>query len=438
MRTNRLFSTGPAASVSPSAALAKAASVSPSAAFAKAISPGFAILAKAISPGFAILAKAISPGFAILAKAIVSVAILTGFVMPDVAHADDNDDGDLVVLDGGFAQVSLIGLLQTQIVPWQGDDALIVSGDQADTAGARIRRARFGVKGWAWGEVDFELSLQAATGGTDILDAWVGYRGLTGISFIVGARKVPFSRFALMGAGDGALADRPLGVRALAPFRQVGLTIEGDVGNGILRWALGAYNGFSRSQSFNEGYRETTALEGNRFTRLAYVGRAELAPLGPVGDGMPDFARGGFRLGVGGSVYYDPGKTVETLGYEIDLIIKSSGFHFAAEFLSDSAEPSDQPTTDPVVPTAIDRMAFIAEAGYLLIGEELGITARFELLDDNTAADNNGDQIAVTGGLQYYLHRQHLKAQLEYTHRLELEGVALDNDSLLLQVQFEL
>lgn len=355
-----------------------------------------------------------------------------------VARADESDDGDLVVLDGGFAQLSLIGLLQTQFVPWQGDDALIVSGDPADAPGARVRRARFGVKGWAWGEVDWELSLDATSEGMDLLDAWVGYRGLTGIGFVIGARKVPYSRFAMMGAGDGALADRPLGVRAMAPFRQVGLTIEGDVGNGIVRWALGAYNGFSRSQSFNQGYRETTALEGNRFTRLAYVARAELAPLGPLGDGMPDFSRKGLRLGVGGGFYYDDGKTVETLGWEVDLLLKVCGFHFAAELLNDSAEPADQPSTDPVVPGSVSRMALVAEAGYLLIGEQLGLTARFELLDDNTDLDNNGDQIVVTGGVQYYLHRQHLKAQLEFSHREELHGLSLDNDSLMLQVQFEL
>lgn len=354
------------------------------------------------------------------------------------ALADDNDDADLVVLDGGFAQISLLGLLQTQLVPWQGDDALLVSGDPADAPGVRIRRARFGVDGWAWGDVSFELSLEATSGGMDLLDAYVAYRGLTGLSFVVGARKVPFSRFALVGAGDGALVDRPLGVRAMAPFRQVGVTVEGDVGNGIVRWALGVYNGMSRSQSFNEGYRETTALEGNRFSRLAYVGRAELAPLGPVGDGLPDFARGGFRLGLGGGVYYDDGKTVSTLGWEADLIMKVCGFHFLAEVISDSAEPSDKPTTDPVVPTSVARMSLAVEAGYLLVGETLGLTARFELLDDDTDVDNNGDQIAITAGVQAYLHRHHLKAQLEFTHREELDGLALDNDSLVLQTQFQL
>ncbi len=77
--------------------------------------------------------------FPIGPAAIACLSILPALAAPDVARADDSDDGDLVVLDGGFAQVSLIGLLQTQLVPWQGDDALIVSGDPADAPGARLQ-----------------------------------------------------------------------------------------------------------------------------------------------------------------------------------------------------------------------------------------------------------------------------------------------------------
>jgi len=367
---------------------------------------------------------------------LLSVTLCVG-IAPE-AFAGEGDDASLIVVDGGLAQFTLIGLLQTQFVPLLGEDARITSGDPADAPGVRLRRARLGVSGWAWGMVDWELSMQARTGGMDLLDAWVGYRGLTGISFVVGARKVQFSRYAIMSVSDQVMVDRPLGAQAMAPLRQVGLTIEGDIGNGILNWSLGVYNGFARNQSFNEGFRETAALEGNRFTRLAYVAHASLAPLGPLGDGLADFKRGGPRLGLGGSFYYDDGKTVGTLGLAANLVYKHSGLHFVAEYLYDSAEPTTNPTTDATVPAAVSRHALIAELGYLLIADELGVTARFELLDDNMDLDNSGDQIVVAGGLQYYFRRQHLKAQLEYTHRNELEGPSLDNDSLVLQVQFQL
>lgn len=366
------------------------------------------------------------------------VASLLLALVPSIAHADDNDAADLVVLDGGFAQVTLMGLLQLEAVPYLGDDGLIVNGDPADAQGFSLRRARFGVRGYAWGDTEFELSMDASSEGMRLLDAWVAWRPITGLGFVVGAREVPFSRYALMRSSESALSDRPLGVRALAPFRQVGATIEGDVGNGIARYWLGVYNGLERRTSFGLGYEEATALDGNRFTRLAYAARAEVAPLGPVGDGMPDFERGGLRLGVGGSIYYDDGKSIETLGWEVDAIMKIAGFNLALEWLNDSAEPTSQPTTDATIPGAIDRSALAAEAGYLFCGNKLGVAARVELLDDNADLDNAGDQIVVSGGFQYYLHRQHMKALIELTHREELDGPSLDNDALLIQVQLGL
>lgn len=368
--------------------------------------------------------------------ATVSALVLGSVGVGHASPADD--DADLVVLDGGFAQLTLLGLVQVEAAPWLGDDALIANGDPADTAGFRMRRARLGTHGYAWGTVDWELSLQASGEGVNLHRAYVAYRGINFLHIVGGVHDVPFSRFALSGAGRGALADRPFGTRGMAPFTQLGLSIEGEVGESLLKYAAGAYNGFTRGASFFEGYREEPSLDGNRFTNLAYAARVEIAPLGKLGQDLPDFDRKGIRIGVGGSFYFDPGKTVETLGWGVDLIMKFKGLHLAAELLMDSASPSHKPTTDATVPGSVDRMSLVTELGYMILADCLGVTARFELLDDNTAQDNAGDAIVVTGGVQYYLHRQHLKAQLEFTHREELKGIALDNDALLLQLQFQL
>jgi len=370
---------------------------------------------------------------------IVAAAALTPLT-EGAAHAASGPagDADLVLVDGGLAQFALVGLLQTQVVPWLGDEAFIVNGDPADSPGARLRRARLGIKGTAYGDIDYELSLQATPGGVGLLDAWVGWRPLSGLAIHGGARKVPFSRFALMAAGDSVLADRPLAVQAMAPFRQVGLTVSGDIGEGLFGWSAGVYNGFSRGQTFHEGYRESTALEGNQFTNLAYVGRIELSPLGPLSRGLADLDHGNLRISVGGSFYYDPGKTVSSMGAAGDLLLKIKGFHLAAEFLWDTAEPSEQPTTPGALVGEISRMAFVAELGYVILREQLGVTFRTEWIDDNTDLKSNGDQLILTGGVQYYFRRHHLKAGVEFTHRIELEGIALDNSSLLFQLQFQL
>ncbi|MCA9518453.1 MAG: hypothetical protein KC635_26140, partial [Myxococcales bacterium] len=186
------------------------------------------------------------------------------------------------------------------------------------------------------------------------------------------------------------------------------------------------------------GYGETAALEGNRFSNLAYVARLELAPFGPLGKGLPDLDKGGFRGGLGGAVYYDDGKSVTTFGYEIDLLVKVAGLHLCAELIHDSSSPASDPTTTGTLPTDTSRLTFAGEVGYVILAEQLGVTVRAELVDDDVDLDDNGDQLVLTGGVQYWFQRHHLAATLEYTHRAELEGLELDNDSLLLQLQLQL
>ena len=80
----------------------------------------------------------------------------------------------------------------------------------------------------------------------------------------------------------------------------------------------------------------------------------------------------------------------------------------------------------------------VGEIGFMLLPSQLGVTARVEWFDDDEAVDNSGDQLVTTGGVQYYWHRHHFKASLNYTHREELFGPSLDNDTLLLSAHFSL
>ena len=98
------------------------------------------------------------------------LAPLAAVVAPPAAHAGPAGDADLAVFDGGLTQLAFIGLLQAQVVPLVGDDAFLQNGDPAEEPGFRLRRARFGVHGTAWADVDYELSFQATPAGIDLLD----------------------------------------------------------------------------------------------------------------------------------------------------------------------------------------------------------------------------------------------------------------------------
>ena len=338
------------------------------------------------------------------------------------------------------------GLLQTQAAVLTGADNLLADGDPAERAGFRIRRARLGVSGRVYGRGAFALSFEGTQSGATLLDAWLGYWVAPEFGFTVGARQVPFSRFALVSATKGALTERPLGVEAMAPFRQVGLTLRGDVADGMLRYAVGVYNGFERHANFHQGYVENPALNGNRFNRMAFAGRLETEPLGPLGPYMADLRTSGQRsaplLGVGGAFYYDDGDTTKAMGAEGDLLFKIYGMHLAFEYLWDNGKPSSTPTTTMTIPAETTRTSMVTELGYAYQMRTqpiaFGGTFRMELLDDNTALDDSGDAMVLAGGLAAYWHKHHLKASLDYTHRAERHGLALDNDTLLLQLQLAL
>ena len=366
----------------------------------------------------------------ILVKRLMLALLLLAFVQP--AYADDHDD------EKSDFEFDYVGLVQVQAAPLTGADNLIQDGDLAEEPGFRLRRARFGLKGKAWNLMDFEISTQADVYGIDLLDAWIGYRLGTEVGFTLGAKKVPFSRFALMGSGKGALIERPMGTTAMAPGRQLGLTVEGDVADGAFGYAMGVYNGFERRTNFFEGYAYGSALLGNRLTRLATVLRLTSEPLGKIGHTMADLKGGDFRLGVGASGFYNDGTTTTTYGWEADVHVKVAGFHLAAEYTQDHASPVQKPTTSLTVPAEIGRSALAAEMGYMILPTQLGVTVRGELVDDNDTDENNGDVLVIAGGVQYYWYETGLRVGLDYIHRQELHGQNLDNDTLVFQFQLEL
>lgn len=350
----------------------------------------------------------------------------------------DGEEVRLLEWDTQGLTLAPIGLIQGQIALLTGDDNLLEDGDPAEREGFRLRRARFGLEGAAFDVIDFEVSLEAASEYAELLAAWIAYRKGTWLGATIGAHKMPFSRFALSGGGKQTLTERSLGVRAMAPFRQIGMTVHGEVADRIFSYSLGIFNGFERNRNFFQGHRETSGFEGNRFTNLAYAARLETEPIGRVGDGMADLDHGPFRFGIGGAFFFNDGETTEQYGWEADLLMKVAGFHLAVEYIADHAAPKTQPTTTSDVVTEIDRSAFIGELGYMILKRRLGVAVRAELIDDNADLDSAGDALVITGGLQYYWHRHHLKAQIDFTHREESHEPSRDNDTLLLQLQFEL
>jgi len=352
-----------------------------------------------------------------------------------------SDFRDLLRLDAGPLTVAPVVLMQTQAIPYVGKDSFIPSGDPAERGGFRLRRARFGLEGKLYDRVPFKITAELssdARGVTRINDAWFGYDKWKSFQFFAGARNVPFSRSAILDSGKSAMIERPLAVRTMAPFRQLGMSAEGHLWKGALNYALGVYNGLERSDRFFEGYTENSALLGNRFDGLTYAGRLESQPLGPLGSSIEDLKKGPFRVGVGASFFFSNGGTRDILGAGGDVLLHSHGFHLLGELISNHASPHDVPTQPTTQISTVQSLAAIGEIGYVLVKNRLAVNARIEWLDPNTSVKDEADSWLLSGGLAYHVLHDFLKAQLDFTHRQEIHGSSLKNDSLVFQLQLNL
>lgn len=365
----------------------------------------------------------------------------------DTAAPVDSEPGrgsdirDALHLDTGPLSLAPVVLLQVQAIPFVGSESFVQAGDPSERGGFRLRRARFGFAGRLYGRVPFKITAEYSSddaGTARLHDAWFGYDKFKPLALFAGARDVPFSRSALIDAGNSALIERPLAVRAMAPFHQLGVSAEGRLFSGVLNYAVGVYNGLQRTDQFFQGYTENAALVGNRFGGLTYAARLRSDPLGSPGRAALDLYHDKLRLSFGGSFFFGNGGTRDILGAGGDALLHYRGLHVLGEFLMNRSNPRENPTQQTNQLSPIQSLGAVGELGYVLLRKRLGLTARFEWLDPNTAAKDESDCWLVTGGLSYHVLRDLLRAQIEYTHRQEIRGQSLKNDALVLQLQLNL
>ncbi len=371
--------------------------------------------------------------------------------LPDGAERDalaDDDPGfkskgykkyypGMAAVTRGELRARLHARIETRIGLWaqgqQTHDNMFVNGDQIEKLGFGIPRARLGINGQLADHIPFLIATDLANrGGTSdgqyLLDAWVGYQRFHFFKLYLGARTVPFSRSAILSSADAGLSERARSADAMAPFRQVGLTLAGDYELAGLGWRLGVYNGFERHTEFYRGIVNGTGLRGNRFHGLSMVGRLHAEPLGQVGPNVADLERGKLRLHVGGGMYMNDAGTGKTQGMSADLHVKVAGFHLLAEWIRDDAEPVESPTTPATIPEKLTRQAMSVELGYTIAKH--GIAVRAEMIDPNTAVDDNRDEMWLSVAFNHHFIENMARFSLQFDHREERNGEPRDNDAL--------
>jgi hypothetical protein len=344
-------------------------------------------------------------------------------------------------LNLGPVQLAPVVLMQAQAIPYVGSDALLQSADPAERGGFRMRRARFGVGGRLFRRVSFRISgeYNSDSRGTALLrDAWFGYDKFEPLQVFAGAQALPFTRSGTLDWSGSAMVDRPFSIRAMAPGQQLGLSARGNLFKGALSYNVGVYNGLQRSDHFFAGYTENASINGNRFDGLTYVAHLGSSPFGEIGNSLQDLKKGPFRLSVGAGVFYSNGGTRNILGVSGDVLAHWKGLHLLAEFVTNKSSPRTVPTQPSGQIDTAQSLAVVGEVGYMILKERLGVNTRVEWMNPNTSVKDESDSIVAGGGVSYHLLHNLLKTQLEFTHRQELTGKALKNDSLVLQLQLNL
>jgi hypothetical protein len=328
-------------------------------------------------------------------------------------------------------------LLQFQPAILTGEGNQLSRGDRAELPGFSMRTARLGLSGDFARRARFVLDTDLVTiAQTPVTQAFIGLSSWKNAELLVGAHKVPFSRFAMLGSGEQALIERPLSVQAMAPFYQLGATMTGHYPDLLgLRWYVGGYNSFDRQTNFYAGIHENSGLNGNRFGGISLAGRVQLEPFGDMGRPVADLDHKRFRLEVGGGYLFNDSGTTRSNAMSADVQVKFRGAHAIVEVLQDDAQPRALPTTPQTIPAKLTRRAIIAEVGYALY--RFNAAARVELVDPNTDLKDNRDEKILSGALGYQVMRNRLRVQLQFDHRAEnLQQIS--NDTLFAQVQLML
>jgi phosphate-selective porin OprO/OprP len=151
------------------------------------------------------------------------------------ATANSKDGFSIKSADGKYA-VRLKGLLQTDGRFFLNDAAI------PTTNTFFLRRARPILEATVGKYLEFRVQPDFGQGTTVLFDAYSDVKVSPGFAVRVGKFKPPVGLERLQSAGDIVFAERALPTN-LAPNRDIGLQVSGDISSGVFAWQAGIFNG---------------------------------------------------------------------------------------------------------------------------------------------------------------------------------------------------
>ncbi len=322
-----------------------------------------------------------------------------------------------------------------------------------------IRRARLSFQSvlsdWASIKIQFEAGKQSFT----LKDAYLRFNP-KGISIFVGQKHVPFSREALNSSKYLQMVERSR-TSEFAPFRQVGVGIQGFALDKKIEYQAGIYNGAVNSSTVSKladgmmgkvkVYHIDTGAnsENNKFL---FAGRIDFHPFGIMKlsqSYLEDLEHALLGFGINFYTSDDSPSGGHTLGaaqikktsvFGGDAALKFKGFACTFEYLHRDFSWWD--VTDQVNDASQDT--YTLQGGYMIIPRKAEVTVRFEFLDfdkDNLLLGPVGQlkDKWLTLGFNYFFEGHHTKIQLNYILKNEKmpSGISKpENNMFLIQCAY--
>jgi len=330
-----------------------------------------------------------APGF-------FKLILLTGlFVFAGMSvQAQDQSSSDFEKFRDQFKKeyFSVGGLLQT-VGDYQFER---IAGENGFSVGnARLK---------VYGEFDNKFGYQLQTNfvsSNALLDANMYYNLTPNFSIKAGLFKTPFSYEYLTGAAATDFVNRSSAVNQLAPKRQVGFQLQGDVVDGKLKYSAGMFNGngFGSNQNDDDRFLYTARIEANS----------------GVGSGLQD----GFMMGLNATYEQSESATTgagllsqvagEQLLVGADTRISYNKMMLAGEFIYSTINADAGAEYNP--------FGYYVTGGYF-ITPEAQILARWDYFDGDFIGVSSE---SVVGGINIF-PSDFFEVQLNYIYPLDLDA----------------
>ena len=224
---------------------------------------------------------------------LLLLTLLVGLVPSAVGAQSADREPDLEALRALFQRPELtLGMLL---------QAVVDPGLDGEPAAAQVAAARFRLSGVLDGGFRYDLQTNFAAS-PSLLDARVGWSPNASFAVDAGRFKTPFSRELLTYAGSIDFVDRSRVVSTLAPNRQVGVRLSGQLDEHV-SWAAGGFTGGSNNvpgEPMLGVFRlEGSGIQASEDALLSLGGQVAFGQDGAIGRGVGGNAFRGDGLLVG-------------------------------------------------------------------------------------------------------------------------------------------